>query len=120
MKWQRRRSEHDAAAVSDDHATDSADDAAYAGHQQPDHRHPGVRIDPTGLRLDVPSRRLRIDVSPGLQRRRRRRDDAGQCGAGHPVRPHRDSIAARLEMRAYNRVVSVRTLHGGTPGTCGG
>lgn len=120
MKWQRRRSEHDAAAIPDDHAADSPHhpddpDAANAGH------HPGLRIVPTRLRLNVPSRsRLRINVSPGLQRRRRRRDDgAGQCGgAGASVRPRRDSIAARLQMRALHRAVSVETtLHGGAPRT---
>lgn len=123
MKWQRRRTEHDAPAIPDDHAADSPhhpddpDDADNAGH------HPGLRIVPTGLRLNVPSRsRLRINVSAGLQRRRRRRDDgaAGQCGgAGASVRPHRGSVAARLQMRALHRAVSVsvETLHGGAPRT---
>ena len=95
----RRRSDRDAPAVPDDPAADrpddpdDADDTDDAGHW-----HPRLRIVPTRLRLGVPSR-LRIDVSPGLQRRRRRRDDDGAGYGGAPVRPGRDDIAARLQLR---------------------
>ncbi|XP_020405038.1 uncharacterized protein [Zea mays] len=109
VEWQRRRrrSEHGAPAIpDDDHAADSPQyrpddpDADGAGH-----RYPGLRAVPARLqRLNFPSR-LRIDVSPGLQRRQRRRREgeaAGRRGAGADasVRRRRDSVAARLQMRA--------------------
>ncbi|NP_001345481.1 uncharacterized protein [Zea mays] len=107
IKRRRRRSEHGAPAIpDDDHAADSPQyrpddpDADGAGH-----RYPGLRAVPARLqRLNFPSR-LRIDVSPGLQRRQRRRREgeaAGRRGAGADasVRRRRDSVAARLQMRA--------------------
>lgn len=107
MKWQRRRrrSEHGAPAIpDDDHAADSPQyrpDDPYADGAG--HRYPGLRSVPARLRrLNFPSR-LRIDVSPGLQRCQRRRRDgeaAGRRGAGASVRGRRDSIAARLQMKA--------------------
>jgi hypothetical protein len=110
VKWQRRRrrrSEHGAPAIpDDDHAADSPQyrpDDPYADGAG--HRYPGLRAVPARLqRLNFPSR-LRIDVSPGLQRRQRRRRDgeaAGRRGAGADasVRRRRDSVAARLQMRA--------------------
>jgi hypothetical protein len=105
VEWQRRRSEHGAPAIpDDDHAADSPQyrpDDPYADGAG--HRYPGLRALPARLqRLNFPSR-LRIDVSPGLQRRRRRDGGAAGrrgAGAGASVRPRRDSVAARLQMRA--------------------